>query len=196
MLSVFGQYAPIKSIMLAITEAALIVLSIWVAGWIRLGDFNPLDWEPADNLYLKFAAVSIVCLTCFYYNSLYDLHIVSRRAELLIRLIQSLGVASLILAFLYYLSPSLMFGRGISAIAALGTGVVLVTWRLIVDSAGHFFRPPQRILVAGTGTPGIRLVQELVAHPELNFKVLGFLGSRPTSVHRTAECGPACTVFC
>jgi sugar transferase (PEP-CTERM system associated) len=124
----------------------------------------------------------VICVICFYFNDLYDLHVVARRAELLTRLAQSLGMASLILALLYYLIPQLMFGRGVSGWAALTTGIVLVGWRLVVDGTGKLFRPEQRILVAGTGAAGIRLVRELIEHPELNFKVLGFLDERGENI--------------
>jgi sugar transferase (PEP-CTERM system associated) len=180
MLRFFGQYVPVKSLILVATESVMIVASIWIAGWIRLGDVEGLtyDIEIGYSLPIRLGAVVIVCLICFYYNDLYDLQVVSRRAELVIRLIQSLGVASLILALLYYLVPGLMFGRGISGLAALLTWLVLVGWRLTVDAMGSVFRPDQRLLVAGTGQSGIRLVQELLRHPELNFKVLGFLDER------------------
>src|ERR1700730_3249585 len=180
MVRFFGQYVPVKSFILVATEAVMIVASIWIAGWIRLGDLDGLtyDIEIGYSLPIRLGAVVIVCLICFYYNDLYDLQVVSRRAELVIRLIQSLGVASLILALLYYLVPGLMFGRGISGLAAVLTWLVLVGWRLTVDAMGSFFHPDQRLLVAGTGQSGIRLVQELLRHPELNFKVLGFLDER------------------
>jgi sugar transferase (PEP-CTERM system associated) len=180
MLRFFGQYVPVKTFILVATEVVMIVASIWIAGWIRLGDVDGLtyDIEIGYSLPIRLGAVVLVCLICFYYNDLYDLQVVSRRAELLIRLIQSLGGASLILALLYYLFPGLTFGRGISGVAALLIWIVLMGWRLTVDTTGSFFRPDQRLLVAGTGQSGIRLVQELLRHPELNFKVLGFLDER------------------
>src|SRR6185437_11572616 len=143
MLRLFGQYVPGKSLILVATEGVMIVASIWIAGWIRLGHVDSLtyDLEVGYSLPIRLAAVVLVCLICFYYNDLYDLQIVSRRAELLLRLINSLGVSTLILALLYYMFPGLMFGRGISAVAALLTWVVLVGWRLVVDAAGGFFRP-------------------------------------------------------
>lgn len=158
------------------TECGLIVGSFWVAAWIRLGQYNGLSQLDAGYYVpVKLATVVIICITCFYFNDLYDLQVVARRAELITRLLQSLGVATLILAFVYYLMPDLMFGRGVSALAAVTIGILLVGWRLAIDETGTFFRPEQRLLVAGTGTAGIRLVRELIEHPELNFKVLGFL---------------------
>ena len=177
MLRFFGVYIPVKSLVLAATESMIILASLWLAAWVRLGGANgmALDSNAGYSLPLRLLVVVSVCLLCFYYNELYDLQIVSRRAELLIRLMQALGAASLILALLYYLVPDLMFGRGISAIAAAIAGLLLVSWRLTVDATGSTFRTQQRLVVAGTGSSGIRLVHELIEHPELNFKVLGFL---------------------
>lgn len=182
-----GQYVPIKSVMLAITESVLIIASIWAAAWVRLGEVNVFHSELNDGslLFFRFATVVVVCILCFYYNDLYDLQIVSRRAELLIRLMQALGCASLILALLYYSVPSLMFGRGISAISAAAIGILLVTWRLMVDAMGSVFRPAQRLLIAGTGTKGVTLVREIIEHPELNFKVVGFLDEKGENVGKS-----------
>lgn len=177
MIRFLGTYIPAKSLILAVTEGALILASIRLAVWIRLGEVNGfgVDLAAGYGVPLRLAIVVGVCLLCFYYSDLYDLQIVSRKAELLIRLMQALGAASLILALLYYMLPDLMFGRGISAIAAAIAGVLLVTWRLLVDATGSFFRPEQRIVVAGTGPAGIRLVRELIERPQLNLKILGFL---------------------
>ncbi len=177
MVRFLGTYIPVKSLILAVTEAALILASVWLAVWIRLGEVNGFgtDLAAGYGVPLRLAIVVSVCLICFYYSDLYDMQVVSRKTELLIRLMQALGAASLILALLYYLVPALMFGRGISAIAAGIAGLLLVTWRLLVDATGSFFRPEQRLVVAGTGPAGIRLVRELMERPALNFKVLGFL---------------------
>jgi len=180
----FGVYIPFKSVILAITETGLIVASVWLAAWIRLGRVDTFSSgvDAGYPLAVRLPVVVAACLMCFYYSDLYDLQVVSRRAELLVRLIQALGAASLILALLYYLVPDLELGRGISALTAVIAGATLVTWRLVVDATGSLFRPEQRLLVAGTGPSGIRLVRELMEHPELNFKVLGFLDERGENI--------------
>lgn len=179
-----GQYVPRKSFLLAGTEALLIIASFWIAAWLRLGDIRALSSDSVESYQLpvKLATVIFICMLCFYYNDLYDLRAVSRRTELLIRLMQSLGVASMILAFLYYAIPGLMVGRGVSVIAAVITGVTLISWRLFVDATGNFFRPEQRLLIAGTGSAGIRLVREILEHPELNFRVMGFLDEKGENI--------------
>jgi sugar transferase (PEP-CTERM system associated) len=178
-----GQYVPIKSVALAVSETGLIVAGLLLASWVRLREPGSLDGFLSQPLLpAKIATVVVVCLICFYYNDLYDLQVVSRRAELLIRLLQSLGVASLILAVLYLTVPNMTLGRGIASLAAILVTVLLTGWRLIVDLGGSLFRPTYRLLIAGTGSTGVRLVREIVAHPELNFKVVGFLDEKGENV--------------
>lgn len=184
MLRFFGIYIPVKSLVLVLVDILLVIASVWVAAWVRLGSIAGITAYLNDDgtLLLRLAVMTAVYLVCFYYNDLYDLQIVSRRSELLIRLMQSLGVSELILALLYDLSPVLMFGLGISSISAVVIGLQMLSWRLTVDATGSFFRPEQRLLVAGTGPAGIRLVRELIERPELNFKVLGFLDERGENI--------------
>jgi sugar transferase (PEP-CTERM system associated) len=178
MVRMLGRYVPIKIIILAVTESALIVLSIAIAFWIRFGNPSDALWYLSQPYTaIQIAVIVLVCWVCLYYNDIYDLQAVARRSELIIRMMQALGTAGLILALLYYLVPDLTLGRGVSAIAAGLIFASLLGWRLAVDS-GEFFRPVHRIVIAGTGAGGIRLVREILAHPELNLKVLGFLDER------------------
>lgn len=186
MFQMLGQYVPIKSVILALTESVLILGALLLATWMRLGSVSAL------NHYLrlpyaseKFGLIVIICLVSFYYSDLYDLQVVSRRAELLVRLLQALGAASLILALLFYLLPDLSLGRGISALTAITVGVLIGAWRLIVDATGSFFRPLHRVLVAGTGRVGIQLVRTILEHPELHFKVVGFLDERGEDIGKS-----------
>jgi sugar transferase (PEP-CTERM system associated) len=175
MIRVLGQYVPVKTVILAITESILIVLSVLLAAWIRFGSITEATWYLSRPYATsQIALVVIVCWLCLYYNEMYDLHVIARRSELVVRLMQALGTAVLLLALLYYFVPDLSLGRGVSAIATALTFVILLLWRLLVDE-GKFFRPVHRVVIAGTGTSGIRLVREILALPELNIKVLGFL---------------------
>lgn len=175
MIRVLGQYVPFKTVILAITESALVLVSIALAAWVRFGNLADTSWY----LSRPYAAVQIgvpvlICGVCLYYNDLYDLQIVARRAELVVHLMQALGMTALILACLYYSLPDLALDRGVSALAAVLIFLSLLIWRLAVD-AGDFMRPVHRVLIAGTGAGGIRLVRGILAHPELNLKVVGFL---------------------
>jgi len=183
MFRVFGQYVPVKSFILVFSEMLMIAGSLYLALWIRLHeatDFRVYVNQP--YVLLKVVAVLVVCFVCFYYNDLYDLRAVSRRWELLIRLTQALGATCVLLAILYFVFPDLMLGRGVFVLSVAIFSAALILWRMILDFTGTFFRPEQKVLVAGTGALGIELVKEILEHPELNFNVLGFLGESPDQV--------------
>ena len=178
MIRLLGQYIPVKTLILAITEIALIVGSITLAAWIRFGNLADTSWYLSRPYAATQVAVTlVVCWICLYYNDLYDLQVVARRAELIIHLMQAVGMTTLVLACVYYLVPDLALGRGVSALATVVIFASLLTWRLAVD-AGDFLRPVRRVLIAGTGVSGVRLVRDILARPELNIKVVGFLDER------------------
>jgi sugar transferase (PEP-CTERM system associated) len=182
MVRLFGRYIPIKNVILPVTESGMIIASILLAIWIRFGNLADTSWYLSRPYTLgQVATVTLICLICLYSNDLYDLHVVARRAELVVHLMQSLGSIALCLALLYYLAPDLSLGRGISALGVALIFIFLLTWRTVVDK-GKFFRPVQRVVIAGTGIGGIRLVREILAHPELNLKVVGFLDEKGENI--------------
>jgi sugar transferase (PEP-CTERM system associated) len=182
MIRVFGRYVPLKRVLLPVTESGMIIASILLAVWIRFGDLADTSWYLSRPYTVaQIATVTLICLICLYYNDLYDLHVVARRAELVIHLMQSLGTIALSLALLYYVAPDLSLGRGISVLGVALIFILLLIWRMAVDT-GKFFRPVHRLVIAGTGAGGIRLVREILAHPELNLKVVGFLDEKGENI--------------
>src|SRR6202035_2906626 len=98
MFRIFHQYVSVKSLLLMVLEGLLIVVSLVCAVKLRF-------WNDSVefSFYLSFpdfamrcAIVVGVCLTCFYYNDLYDLSAGSSSMEQVLRVEQSLGAASLL----------------------------------------------------------------------------------------------------
>src|SRR6185295_4970075 len=110
--------------------------------------------------YLKIALATSFCLTAFYLFDLYDFIIMHDRRELVLRLIQALGLAWVALAISFYLFPHLMIGRGVSLIALPLALFVMVAWRLMI----HWFlgHPEigERILIVGSGPLAVELARE------------------------------------
>jgi sugar transferase (PEP-CTERM system associated) len=182
MIRLLGRYIPVKTVILGITESGIILVSIVLGVWIRFGSLADTSWYLSrPYTAVQIGTATLVCLVCLYYNDLYDLHVVARRVELVIHLMQSLGTIALILALLYYVVPDLSLDRSIILPGAALTFVLLLTWRMAVDSGG-FFRPVHRILIAGTEASGIRLVREILAHGELNLEVVGFLDEKGENI--------------
>ena len=127
--------------------------------------------------YLKAAVAGFFCLAAFYLFDLYDFLVMHDRRELVLRLVQALGLAWIALAFSFYMFPGLMLGRGISLIAlplALG---LMVAWRISI----HWFlgHPSfgERILIVGSGNLAVELAREVLNRPDAGYRIAGFVGT-------------------
>jgi len=162
---------------LVIGEAALVYGSIIAAVYLRVGvDDAPFELV-IKNGYWKAGAATFFCLASFYLFDLYDFVVMHDRRELILRLIQALGLAWIGLALCFYLYPAMMLGRSISLIAlplALG---LMVAWRL---SALWFFGHPQigeRILIVGAGDLAVEVAREVLNRPDAGYRIVGFVGT-------------------
>ena len=93
-MQLFNRYVSTRSLTVFAGELLLIFGSVAVAALIQ--DTPDL---PA-NLW-KIALVTVVCQLCLYYNDFYDLTLVHSNRELIVRLLQAGGAASIVLAALY-----------------------------------------------------------------------------------------------
>ena len=85
----------------------------------------------------RIALVTGLCQLCFYYNDLYDLTVVHSSRELLIRLLQAAGAASIIIALLYLVMPSLAMGNGIFVSSLVIFLIAIIAWRLLFNRLAY-----------------------------------------------------------
>src|SRR5947207_14282547 len=123
-------------ILLLLAEAMLLFGGLIVAVYLRLGAIDAEDALITRNSFYKAALATVFCLAAFYLLDLYDFVVLHDRRELVLRLLQALGLAWVALALLFYALPQAMVGRGVSLISlplALGRMVgccVAVHWVL------------------------------------------------------------------
>jgi exopolysaccharide biosynthesis polyprenyl glycosylphosphotransferase len=150
--------------LLALVEGML-VFATAVAGNVLWSQPVVFDWLDAAALIGQAVTVSISCLVAFYYNDFYDLRVVSTFSDFALRLLQSLGVAVILLAACYYFVPDVRMPRA-SLLASLAT-VLGVIVPLRAGFYASLRRRPfvERILVLGTSTLARALMHEMaVAH--------------------------------
>jgi len=106
-----------RTILLLLVEAMLLFSGLIVAVYVRLGAIDAEDALIVRHGFYKAALATIFCLTSFYLFDLYDFIVMHDRGELVLRLLQALGLAWIALALLFYVVPQVMIGRGVSFIA-------------------------------------------------------------------------------
>ena len=166
-----------RTILLIIAEAVLVYGAIIAAVYLRVGVEGAPFELVTKNGYLKAAVAGFFCLAAFYLFDLYDFLVMHDRRELVLRLVQALGLAWIALALSFYTFPGLMLGRGISLIAlplALG---LMVSWRVSI----HWFlgHPDfgERILIVGSGNLAVELAREVLHRPDAGYRIVGFVGT-------------------
>ena len=165
--------------LLLLAEAAVVFGAIVGAVYLRLGVEDSQNELIMRQGFLKAALATLFCLASFYLFDLYDFVVMHDRRELVLRLVQALGLAWVALALAFYAFPQLMLGRGISLIAlplALG---LMVGWRISIHwLLGH---PDfgEKILIVGSGTFAVEVAREMLERPDAGYRIAGFVGNDP-----------------
>jgi sugar transferase (PEP-CTERM system associated) len=166
-----------RTLLLIVAEAALVYGSIVGALYLRVG-VEDAGHELVDKYGLwKAGLATFFCLAGFYLFDLYDFVVMHDRRELVLRLVQALGLAWIALALSFYFYPGLMLGRSVSLIAlplALG---LMVAWRVSI----HWFlgHPDfgERILIVGSGDSAVEIAREVLTRPDAGYRIAGFVGT-------------------
>jgi sugar transferase (PEP-CTERM system associated) len=163
--------------LLILAEAGLVYGSIIAAVYLRVGVDDAYFELVVRSGYWKAGVATFFCLAGFYLFDLYDFVVMHDRRELVLRLIQALGLAWIALALCFYFYSPLMLGRSISLIAlpiALG---FMVAWRISI----HWFlgHPDfgERILIVGSGALAVEVAREVLTRPDAGHRIVGFVGT-------------------
>ena len=165
--------------LLLLAEAAVVFGAMIGAVYLRLGAEDSYVELLLRQGFLKAGLATIFCLTAFYLFDLYDFIVMHDRRELVLRLVQALGLAWVALALAFYAFPQLVLGRGISLIAlplALG---LMVGWRVSIHwLLGH---PDfgEKILIVGSGNLAVEVAREMLDRPDAGYRIAGFVGTDP-----------------
>lgn len=147
------------------------------AVYLRVG-VQGAPYELIEKLgYYKALFATVFCLTAFYLFDLYDFVVMHNRHELVLRLVQALGLAWVALAISFYAYPALMLGRSVSLIALPMALILMVSWRVSI----HWFmgHPSfgERILIVGSGNLAVEVARQVLSRPDAGYRIIGFVGT-------------------
>jgi sugar transferase (PEP-CTERM system associated) len=168
-MQLFNRHVSTRSLTVFSGELLLIFGSVALAAAFQ----NTPDL--AANLW-KIAVVTLICQLCLYYNDFYDLTLVHSNRELVVRLLQAAGAASIVLAALYFVLPDLMIGNGIFVSALFVFMVAILGWRLAFNSVtGSLKLDEERVLFVGTGETARKVARQILDQHEFAYRVIGFV---------------------
>ncbi|HET6646704.1 MAG TPA: TIGR03013 family XrtA/PEP-CTERM system glycosyltransferase [Pyrinomonadaceae bacterium] len=166
-----------RTVLLILAEATVVFGALMGAVYLRFGSESS-HYELVERYgFLKASLATVFCLTAFYLFDLYDFVVMHDRRELVLRLIQALGLAWIALALMFYLFPQLMIGRGVALLALPLALMLMVSWRISI----HWFlgHPDfgERILIVGSGHLAVEVAREVLNRPDAGYRIVGFVGT-------------------
>jgi sugar transferase (PEP-CTERM system associated) len=174
-MQVFNRHVSTRGLTVFAAELLLISGSVALAAGLQDSD------RLADSVW-KVGLVTIVCQLCLYYNDFYDLTLVQSNRELIVRLLQAVGAASILLAALYFAIPGLMIGDGIFVSALFVFVVGILGWRLLFNSITRSLHLEERILVVGTGESARKVTRQILDQKDFAYRVIGFIDDDPRRI--------------
>jgi sugar transferase (PEP-CTERM system associated) len=150
--------------------------------YLRLG-FSGSEYQLNENNgWLKIVLASFVCLLILYFYDLYDYMVMTNRRELMLRLVQALGIAWALLALMFYVAPPLLIGRGVSVISVPLVLVLLLGWRIFIHILTGHPDIGEKILVVGTGKTAMDTAEAVWQRRDAGYRIVGFVsenGAKP-----------------
>jgi sugar transferase (PEP-CTERM system associated) len=180
-LKIFDQYIPIRKFAFFFLESAFITAMVLLGAYLRFLT-DPVSFYAYQNLILKSLLITACVQLSLYYFDLYELKVFRSGLELSVRLLQSLGISSILLAVLYYLFPFLVIGRGIFFISLVFMGVVIVAWRITYNQISKAKQLDQKIMIVGSGPLARNIAGDILERLDTGFKVVGFIAADPERV--------------
>ena len=158
MLRFLKQYFPIRNILFLVIEGCVILFSFITASMLFISSgsylFNAL-------LMVKILFVTLICQICLYYNDLYDFDRVKTIPEMSVRLMQSLGIASIFLAVVYFLFPAAIINQKVFVSSILLILIFITGWRMIylnILNRGLF---NEKIILVGSNDLSLDIIEKI-----------------------------------
>ena len=175
---VLGQHVPVSVAVLALAEAFLALLALYIAVCIRFetpfsrlplleSELGPL-WPRA----VMFSLIVVISLMAF---GLYSARQRAQLSGVRVRVAAALLIASCVVAALFYLVPSLQLWRGVEALAVITTACGVVLSRLIFARAVNQEIFKRRVLVYGSGAAAAAVASLRRSSDRRGFQLIGFV---------------------
>jgi sugar transferase (PEP-CTERM system associated) len=191
LIRLFNVYIPVRTLVLLIGEALIVLSSFLLGVWfVRQQDtYIALFYEHG---FFKILGVTVLVLLCSHWFDLYDTAPLNTKGELYFRLLMVPGLLALILAVVASIKPDYLLGIGPSDVGLYGPseiGLVILTvalfgWRFGFTWLIQLPILVQRVYVLGTGERAQRVVLGLRQNPELGVEIASWTGKMEGAVTR------------
>lgn len=156
-------------------DIALAVFALYTAFLTRFGSVSGTEDIFSLIGLMRVSVLVVVLIFVSYLTEFYKLENVGNKRMIFIQIVLSIVVSFLALSSIYYLLPTLMFGRGLLAITLVNFGLFQYLWHILFQKGMNLPSLANRVLVLGTG-PLAKMIGGLVTNCNHNHVLAGYYG--------------------
>jgi sugar transferase (PEP-CTERM system associated) len=164
-------------------EGALIYCAVALASFFLLGREMGIAAR-MEMIWLKILLVAIVTQISLHFNDLYEFKPSDSMIDLATRLIQSIGMTSVVLAIIYFLWPAAIIGKWIFFFSILFLLLFLVSWRLLYSLTIKKRLFAEKAVILGSGELAGDIIQEITNCRDISYNI------RSLVLHEKAKNSP------
>jgi FlaA1/EpsC-like NDP-sugar epimerase len=170
-----GQYVHISVVVLALIEASLFFVMMYGAVFLRLQDDLAEMEGRYGPIWYRAALFSGIMLLCLLALGLYSARQRARAGGIVVRMAIAVTVGITLTVLAFYMVPSLTLGRGVLALAAIGSVAGLIIVRVIFSRVVDESIFKRRVLVFGSGRNAEPIARLRRRSDRRGFSVAGFV---------------------
>ena len=181
MIRLFRLYISPRKTFFVLGEGILIYCAVLLSSFFLLGKDLGLE-DLIEMIWYKALLVAIVTQISLYFNDLYEFRPTDTVTDVGYRLVQAIGITSIVLAIIYFIFPDMVVGRWIFFFSLILLIFFLVSWRFlysIVIKKGLF---AEKSLIIGSGELAGDIIRELKKRSDLSYNITSLVTNDSRSV--------------
>jgi sugar transferase (PEP-CTERM system associated) len=172
------RYLALRKLGSVFFETLSLILCVYGACFVQPGELPPgsSGW---NHLFPKALLIAIVFQLTLHLKDIYGFSGKRPSREYGLRILQALIMSMIALCVIFYLAPELTMNRRSLGACILFCSVFLILYHTFLRLYFGSRAPRTNLLVLGTGNLAREAVREILGHPELGIKVVGFVDDKP-----------------
>ena len=183
MIRLFRQYVSPRKIVFVVGEGFLIFCAVTLVSFFVLGREVGII-SMLEIIWPKVLLISVTTQFSLYFSDLYEFGASDTPIDLAARLIQSIGITSIILAIIYFILPDMSIGRWIFFASLILLLLFLVSWRFLYSLIirRKFFA--EKALVIGYGGLTRDIMNEINMRKDLGYDVCAVIADQKGKIDK------------
>ncbi len=170
MIRLFRQYFSPRKMLFVIGEGVLIFLAVSLASYMLLG--KEIDFVGMmEMVWPKILIISLVTQISMYHNDLYEIDSIHNKIDLAYKLVQSIGITSIVLALFYFLWPDMIIAKWVFFANLLILLVFLVCWRMLYSVVIKKQLFTEKAILVGAGELARNILEEMADKKDVSYHI-------------------------